>query len=253
MTRSESGSLYGKVAIITGAARGIGAAIGKRFAAEGAAVSLSYLSREAQAQAALAAIRDAGADAMLTRVDVRRQQDVQYLFDETVRQFGKVDIVVNNAAVNQRMALEDITEQQFRHHFDVNVLGMLLVAQEAARHLQRSGCILNISSLSSTIPSAGSALYGGSKAAVDAITATLAVELGPRGIRVNAINPGITQTEQLDEQAFVTPELRAYVSNMTPLRRLGTPEDIAAAAVLLCSGDAGWITGQCVRLSGGFR
>jgi len=247
------GSLHGKVAIITGAARGIGAAIGKRFAAEGAAVSLSYLSRESEARVTAEGIRAGGASAILTRADVRQQQDVQRLFDETVKHFGKVDIVVNNAAVNQRMTVENITEQQFRHHFDVNVLGMLLMAQEATRHLQRDGCILNISSLSSTIPSAGSALYGGSKAAVDAITATLAVELGPKGIRVNAINPGVTQTEQLDEQSFVTPELRAYVSNMTPLRRLGVPDDIAAAAVLLCSGDAGWITGQCVRLSGGFR
>ncbi|CAB3754222.1 SDR family NAD(P)-dependent oxidoreductase [Paraburkholderia solisilvae] len=248
-----SSLLNGKVAIVTGAARGIGAAISKRFAAEGAAVSLSYLGRASEAEATLAAIRTAGGSAIVTQADVRKEQDVQRLFAETKARFGRVDIVVNNAAVNHRMTVENITEAEFRNHFDVNVMGILLMVKEATRYLERDGCILNISSLSSMIPSAGASLYGGSKAAVDAITATLAVELGQKGIRVNAINPGITQTEQLDEQPFVTPELRAHVSNMTPLRRLGTPEDIAGAAVALCSPETGWITGQCIRVSGGFR
>jgi 3-oxoacyl-[acyl-carrier protein] reductase len=159
---------------------------------------------------------------------------------------------VNNAALDDFVPLKQITEEHFHSHFEVNVLGMLLAVKEAVKYMEKNdGCILNISSLSSTHPAAGSAVYGGSKAAVDAITATLALELGPNGIRVNAINPGMVKTEGLDELGFITPEFRNQIAAMTPLRRLGEPEDIAAAAVLFCSEDAGWITGECIRVSGG--
>jgi 3-oxoacyl-[acyl-carrier protein] reductase len=246
--------LTGKVAIVTGAARGIGAAIARRFAAEGASVSLSYLTRMSEAEATLAAILDVGGNAAITQADVREELDVQRLFAETRARFGRVDIVVNNAAVNHRMTIGNLSVADFRRHFDVNVLGVLLVAKEAARSLERDGCILNVSSLSSMTPGAGSCLYGGSKAAVDGITATLAIELGQKGIRVNAINPGMTLTAQLDELPFVTPEFLSLVRGMTPLQRLGTAEEIAGAAVALCSHQtASWITGQCVRVSGGFR
>jgi 3-oxoacyl-[acyl-carrier protein] reductase len=160
---------------------------------------------------------------------------------------------VNNAALDDFVPLKQITEEHFHSHFEVNVLGMLLAVKEAVKYMEKNdGCILNISSLSSTHPAAGSAVYGGSKAAVDAITATLALELGPNGIRVNAINPGMVKTEGLDELGFITPEFRNQIAAMTPLRRLGEPEDIAAAAVLFCSEDAGWITGECIRVSGGW-
>jgi 3-oxoacyl-[acyl-carrier protein] reductase len=248
-----SNLLHGKVAIVTGAARGIGAAISRRFAAEGAAVCFCYHSRMGEAERTLQTIEAAGGTAIMMQVDIRSEVDVGHLFAETKRRFGRVDIVVNNAAVNQRITVEHFNEEQYRQLFDANVLGLLLMAREAGKYLEPAGCILNISSLASTNPSPGSLLYGGSKAAVDAITATLAVEMGPRGIRVNAINPGVVKTEQLDELPGMTPELRAQVSRMTPLQRLGEPEDIAAAAVLLCGDDARWITGQCIRVSGGLR
>jgi 3-oxoacyl-[acyl-carrier protein] reductase len=206
-----------------------------------------------EAERTLQTIQMAGGTAIMMQADIRSEVDVRHLFAETKRRFGKVDIVVNNAAVNQRVPIEHFNEEQYRQLFDANVLGLLLMAREASKYLQPAGCILNISSLASTNPSPGSLLYGGSKAAVDAITATLAVEMGPRGIRVNAINPGVVKTEQLDELPGMTPELRAQVSKMTPLQRLGEPEDIAAAAVLLCGEDARWITGQCIRVSGGLR
>jgi 3-oxoacyl-[acyl-carrier protein] reductase len=248
-----SNLLRGKVAIVTGAARGIGAAISKRFAAEGAAVCFCYHSRMTEAERTLQAIERDGGTAITMQADIRSARDVEYLFAEAKRRFGSVDIVVNNAAVNHRMPIEHFNEEQYRQLFDANVLGVLLMAREAGKYLESGGCILNISSLASTNPSPGSLLYGGSKAAVDAVTATLAVEMGPRGVRVNAINPGVVKTEQLDELRGMTPELRAQVARMTPLQRLGEPEDIAAAAVLLCGEDARWITGQCIRVSGGLR
>jgi 3-oxoacyl-[acyl-carrier protein] reductase len=245
--------LNGRVAIITGGARGIGSAIAKRFAAEGAKVAINYFSRRTEAENTCAAIRDTGGNAFILQGDLRVASEVRRLFAETNERFGHVDTVVNNAALDDFVPLGHITEEHYRSHFDINVYGLLLMAQEASKHLAKHGCILNISSLSSTHPAPGSAVYGGSKAAVDSITATLAEELGPVGIRVNAINPGMVKTEGLDELEFITPEFRAGIAAATPLRRLGEPKDIAAAAVLLCHDDARWITGQCIRVSGGLR
>jgi 3-oxoacyl-[acyl-carrier protein] reductase len=246
--------LENKVAIVTGSARGIGSAIAKRFAHEGASVAIHYFSRNEDANSTLASIEGAGGCAFVLQGDVRVQADVDRLFSETIERYGRVDIVVNNAALDDFVPLADISETHYRDHFDTNVFGMLLMAKGASRYMERSGCcILNISSLSSTHPAPASAVYGGSKAAVDAITATLAEELGPRGIRVNALNPGMVETEGLGELGFITPEFRDHIAGLTPLRRLGKPDDIAAAAALLCSDDARWITGQYIRASGGLR
>jgi len=250
--RMISKTLSNKVAVITGAARGIGSAIAKRFAAEGALVVINYASRKEDAERTMAAIQAKGGVAITFQADMTKASAVEQLFTAANERFGRIDILVNNAALDDFVPLNQITEEHFHRHFEVNVLGMLLAVKEAVKYMEKNnGCILNISSLSSTHPAAGSAVYGGSKAAVDAITATLALELGPNGIRINAINPGMVKTEGLDELSFITPEFRNQIAAMTPLCRLGEPEDIAAAAVLFCSGDARWITGQCIRVSGG--
>jgi 3-oxoacyl-[acyl-carrier protein] reductase len=250
--RMISKKLSNKVAVITGAARGIGSAIAKRFAAEGAVVVINYASRKEDAERTMAAIQAKGGVAITFQADITKASAVEQLFTAANERFGRIDILVNNAALDDFVPLNQITEEHFHSHFEVNVLGMLLAVKEAVKYMEKNnGCILNISSLSSTHPAAGSVVYGGSKAAVDAITATLALELGPNGIRINAINPGMVKTEGLDELSFITPEFRNHIAAMTPLCRLGEPEDIAAAAVLFCSGDAHWITGQCIRVSGG--
>jgi 3-oxoacyl-[acyl-carrier protein] reductase len=233
-----------KVAVITGAAQGIGSAIAKRFAAEGASVVINYLTRKDEAERTMSAIQSEGGTACLFKADITKASEVQALFAETVERFGGVDVLVNNAGLNEKAPLQQITEEHFHKHFNVNVLGLLQTSREAARYLEAShGCILNISSLTSIHPARGSAVYGGSKAAVDAITATLALELGPSHIRVNSISPGVV--------SFMTSNVRDQIAAMTPLRRLGEPEDIAAAALILCSHDARWITGQSICVTGG--
>jgi 3-oxoacyl-[acyl-carrier protein] reductase len=225
--RMISRKLSNKVAVITGAARGIGSAIAKRFAAEGARVVINYASRKDDAERTMAAIQAKGGVAITFQADITKASAVEELFTAANERFGRIDILVNNAALDDFVPLKQITEEDFHSHFEVNVLGMLLAVKEAVKYMEKNdGCIFNISSLSSTHPAAGSAVYGGSKGAVDAITAALALELGPRGIRVNAINPGMVKTEGLDELGFI----------------------IAAAAVLFCSEDAGWITGECIRV-----
>jgi 3-oxoacyl-[acyl-carrier protein] reductase len=244
--------LKDKVAVITGAARGIGSAIAKRFAAEGASVVINYAMRRTEAERTLAAIEAKGGKAFIFQADITRASEVEKLFAATKERFGRLDVLVNNAGLDDFMSLEQVTEQHFHSHYNVNVLGVILVVKEAVKYIDKKpGCILNIGSLSSTHPHQGDLVYGGSKAATDAMTASLALELGPSGIRVNSINPGIVKTEGLGELTFITKEIRDGIAAMTPLRRLGEPEDIAAAAVLFCSDDARWITGQCIRVSGG--
>ncbi|HEY4046511.1 MAG TPA: glucose 1-dehydrogenase [Acidobacteriaceae bacterium] len=245
-------TLDSKIAVITGAARGIGSAIAKRFAAEGASVVINYLTRKDEAERTMGAIQSEGGTAFLFQADITKASEVKALFAATVDRFGGLNILVNNAGLNEKAPLQQVTEEHFHKHFNVNVLGMLQASREASQYLEANhGCILNISSLTSNHPARGSAVYGGSKAAVEAITATLALELGPSNIRVNSISPGVVKTEQLEELSFMTPEVRGQIAAMTPLRRLGEPEDIAAAAVILCSHDARWITGQSIRVSGG--
>jgi 3-oxoacyl-[acyl-carrier protein] reductase len=244
--------LDGKVAVVTGAARGIGSAIAKRFAAEGASVVINYLTRKDEAERTMSAIQSEGGTACLFKADITKAFEVKALFAATVERFGGLDVLVNNAGLNEKAPLQQVTEEHFHKHFNVNVLGLLQTSREAALYLEDShGCILNISSLTSIHPARGSAVYGGSKAAVDAITATLALELGPSHIRVNSISPGVVKTEQLDELSFMTSAVRDQIAAMTPLRRLGEPEDIAAAALILCSHDARWITGQSICVTGG--
>jgi 3-oxoacyl-[acyl-carrier protein] reductase len=244
--------LKDKVAVITGGARGIGSAIAKRFAAEGASVVINYAMRKTEAERTLAAIEAKGGKAFIFQADITRASEVKKLFTATKERFGRLDVLVNNAGLDDFMSLEQVTEQHFHSHYNVNVLGVILVVKEAVEYIdKKQGCILNIGSLSGTHPHHGDLVYGGSKAATDAMTASLALELGPSGIRVNSINPGMVKTEGLGELTFITQEIRDGIAAMTPLRRLGEPEDIAAAAVLFCSDDARWITGQCIRVSGG--
>jgi 3-oxoacyl-[acyl-carrier protein] reductase len=244
--------LNGKVAVITGAARGIGSAIAKRFATEGASVVINYATRKTEAERTRAAIEAKGGKAFIFQADITKVSEVEKLFAAAKKHFGRLDILVNNAGLDDFMPLQQITEEHFHSHYNVNVLGVLLAVKEAVKYIDKKhGCILNIGSLSSTHPHEGDLVYGGSKAATDAMTASLALELGPSGIRVNSINPGMVKTEGLDELTFITQEIRDGIAAMTPMRRVGEPEDIAAAAVLFCSDDARWITGQCIRVSGG--
>jgi 3-oxoacyl-[acyl-carrier protein] reductase len=244
--------LSGKVAVITGAARGIGSAIAKRFAAEGPSVVINYATRKTEAERTLATIEARRGKAFIFQADITRASQVEKLFATTKERFGRLDILVNNAGLDDFMPLQQITEEHFHSHYNVNVLGLILVVKEAVKYIdQKHGCILNIGSLSSTHPHEGDLVYGGSKAATDAMTASLALELGPSGIRVHSINLGMVETEGLDELSFITQKVRDGIAAMTPMRRLGEPEDIAAAAILFCSDDARWITDQCIRVSGG--
>ena len=244
--------LNGKVAVITGAARGIGSAIARRFAAEGASVVINYAMRKTEAERTLAAIEAKGGKAFIFQADITKSSEVEKLFAATKERFGRLDLLVNNAGLDDFMPIEQVAEQHFHSPYNVNVLGVILVVKEAVKYIdKKQGCILNIGSLSSTRPHQGDLVYGASKSATDAMTAALALELGPSGIRVNSINPGMVKTEGLGELTFITREIRDGIAAMTPMRRIGEPEDIAAAAVLFCSEDARWITGQCIRVSGG--
>jgi 3-oxoacyl-[acyl-carrier protein] reductase len=246
--------LKGKAALVTGASKGIGAGIAKAFAAEGAAVAVNYASSRAGADRVVSEIEARGGRAVAVQGDVGKAADARRIVDETVAAFGRLDVLVNNAGVYRFAPLEEITEAEFRRHFDTNVLGLLLVTQEAVKRLgPQGGSIINISSLASTNAMPATAVYSATKGAVDSITLVLASELGPRKIRVNAINPGGVDTEGVEELGFLKTELAAQMIAQTPLGRVGRPEDIAAVAVFLASEDSGWITGQMLVASGGLR
>ncbi len=249
-----SGRLEGKVAVVTGASKGIGASIALRLAAEGAAVVVNYASSKESADRVVAEITRKGGKAVAVRADVAKQADVRQLFTEAKKAFGKLDILVNNAGVYEFSPLEEITEEHFHKHFDVNVLGLLLASKEALRYFDASGgCIINISSTVTSMTPPNFAVYTATKGAVDAITRTLAKELGPRRIRVNAINPGMIETEGVHAAGFMEGELRQQVESQTPLGRIGQVQDVAPAAAFLASSDAGWITGEILRVAGGLR
>jgi 3-oxoacyl-[acyl-carrier protein] reductase len=253
MNQEETmGKLSGKVAVITGASKGIGAAIAKAYGAEGAAVVVNYRSDRAGADKVVNSIQQAGGKAIAVEGDLSKKADVERLFAETRKAFGQMDVLVNNAGVYEFRPLDEIDEAHFRKHFDLNVLGLLFASQEAAKNFNGSGSIINVSSIASLTPPAGSSVYSATKGAVDVITRTLAQELGPRNIRVNALSPGVTETEGLrdmpkDDGFF------SYAIQRTPLRRTGKPEDVAKAAVFLASHDSGWITGEIVPVGGGIR
>jgi 3-oxoacyl-[acyl-carrier protein] reductase len=250
----KNGKLNGKVAVVTGASKGIGADIVKQFAAEGAAVVVNYASSKEGADRVVDQIAKRGGRAIAVRANVARKADIEHLFVEAKKAFGKIDILVNNAGVYDWSPLEEITEEQFHKHFDVNVLGLLLATQEAVKQFDSTGGnIINISSTVTSLTPPSSSVYTGTKGAVDAITRTLAKELGPRKIRVNAINPGLVETEGVRSAGFDQGDLRKSIEAETPLGRIGQPEDIAPAAVFLASSDSAWVTGETLRVAGGLR
>jgi len=247
--------LANKVAVITGASKGIGAAIARLYAAEGAAVVVNYSSSKAGAEQVVAEITAGGGKAIAVQGDVSRQADIEKLFRETIAAYGKVDILVNNAGIYEFAPLENVTEEHFHKQFNLNVLGLILTTQEAVKHFdENGGSVINLSSLvSGTFAPATGAVYSATKAAVDAITRSLSKELGARKIRVNAINPGMVQTEGVKSAGFDEGEFRAHIESTTPLGRIGQVNDIAPAAVFFASDDAAWITGETLYIAGGLR
>jgi len=243
--------LTGKVAVVTGASKGIGAAIAQALAAEGASVVVNYASSKAGADAVVSAITQAGGKAVAVGGDVSKAAEAQGIIDAAVGNYGKLDILVNNSGVYEFAPLEAITEEHFHRHFNVNVLGLLLTTQAAAKHLGEGASIINISSTVTRISPPASSVYTGTKGAVDAITRVLSKELGPRKIRVNAINPGLVETEGTVAGGFIGSEAEKSLVALTPLGRAGRPGDIASVAVFLASEDSGWLTGELLFASGG--
>jgi 3-oxoacyl-[acyl-carrier protein] reductase len=248
-----SKKLAGKVAVVTGASKGIGAAIALHLADEGAAVVVNYASSKAGADKVVAEINRKGGRAVAVQADVSEPEDIGRLFAETKRAFGAVDILVNNAGVYEFTPLEGVTPEHFHRQFNLNVLGLLLATREAARYFKDGGNVINISSVVATSAPATASVYSATKAAVDAVTRSLAKELGPRKIRVNSINPGMVETEGVHAAGFIDSDLRRNVEVQTPLGRIGQPGDIGPAAVFLASADSGWITGETLHIAGGFR
>ncbi len=246
--------LTNKVAVVTGASKGIGASIAKHLAAEGAAVVVNYASSKEGADRVVAEIVSGGGKAIAVQANVADKADIDRLFLETKKAFGSLDILINNAGIYEFSALDGVTDEHFHKQFDLNVLGLLLTSQEAAKYFgPDGGSIVNISSLASTYTPATSSVYSATKAAVDAVTKSLAKELGPRNIRVNAINPGMVETEGVVAAGFTESDFRKEMEAHTPLGRIGQPQDIAPAAVFFASADASWITGETLVIAGGLR
>jgi 3-oxoacyl-[acyl-carrier protein] reductase len=248
------GKLSGKVAIVTGASKGIGAGIAKGLAAEGAAVAVNYASSREGADRVVAEIEQAGGRAVAIQGDVSRGEDVQRLFEETERLLGTPDVLVNNAGVFRFHPLDAVTEEEFHRQFNINVLGLILATREAARHFgPEGGSVINIGSVASDSGPAGSVVYSATKGAVDSVTRVLAKELGPRRIRVNSINPGGVETEGTRDAGIVGSDFERDTVARTPLGRFGHPDDIAPIAVFLASPESGWLTGEVVTAAGGYR
>jgi 3-oxoacyl-[acyl-carrier protein] reductase len=226
--------LAGRVAVVTGASKGIGAGI-------------------AGADAVVQAITDAGGKAIAVQGDVAKADQAECVIEAAVNGFGRLDVLVNNSGIYEFAPIEEVTEDQYRRMFDVNVLGVLLTTQAAAKHLGEGGSVINISSAVTSVLMPNSAVYTGTKGAVDAITGVLANELGPRKIRVNAINPGVVETEGTHAAGFAGSDFENAIVAQTPLGRAGQPDDIAAVAVFLASDDARWLTGEKLTASGGLR
>jgi len=245
--------LAGKVAVVTGASKGIGAAIAKALAAEGAAVVVNYASSKSGADAVVESITKAGGKAVAAAGDVSTVAGAQGVVEAAIKAYGHLDVLVNNSGVYEFAAIEDVTEAQFHRHFNVNVLGVLLATQAAAKHLGEGASIINVSSAVTSITPPNSAVYTGTKGAVDAITGVLAKELGPRRIRVNSINPGMVETEGTIGAGFIGSDFEKAMIAQAPLGRTGQPGDIADVAVFLASNDSRWLTGEKLVASGGIR
>lgn len=249
-------NLKERVAVVTGASKGIGAGIAKELAASGAAVVVNYANDQSGAERVVSEILQEGGQALAVRANVSHSSDVARLFEETRAAYGTVDVVVNNAGVYQMKSLESISEEEFHWQFDTNVLAPLLVIQQSLKYFGlRGGSIINIGSGASRSHPPGYSIYSASKAALDAVTGVLAKELAPRNIRVNSVNPGATLSEGTKEAGLygVNSEVENQLVNMTPLGRLGTPADIAKVVAFLASDDAGWLTGEVITASGGLR
>jgi 3-oxoacyl-[acyl-carrier protein] reductase len=246
--------LTGRVALVTGASKGIGAEIARQLAAAGAAVVVNYAGSRAGAEQVVGEITAAGGKAVAVQADVAKIEDVQRLLAESVKAFGAPDILVNNAGVYEFAPLEAVTAELFHRQFNTNVLGLLQVTQEAAKHIgPKGGSIINLSSVVSRLNLPGSSVYAATKASVDTITRILAKELGPRKIRVNAINPGLIVTEGTRSQGIVGSDFEKNILATTPLGRLGQPDDVAKVAVFLASEDSGWVSGETIMASGGVQ
>ena len=249
-----SGSLQGKVAVVTGASKGIGAAIAKAFAAQGASVVVNYASSKSGADAVVAEITSAGGKAVAVHGSVAKEAEVKRLFVEAHEAYGRLDILVNNAGVYQFGALEEVTEAEFHRQFDTNVLGPILATREAVKLFPaEGGSIINISSIASEKGLPGATIYGATKGALDQVTRTHAIELAPRKIRVNTIAPGGVETEGSHTAGIIGSDMEAHMIAGTPLGRLGLPDDVADVAVFLASDASRWITGDRIRVAGGFR
>ena len=246
--------LTNKVAVVTGASKGIGAGIAKSLAAEGAAVVVNYSSSKEGADRVVAEIVENGGKAVAVQGDVSKASDVQRIFAETKKAFGTLDVLVNNAGVYEFAALGEITEEQFHRLFNTNVLGLILATQEAVKLLgAEGGSIINIGSTISSLTPPTTAVYTATKGAVDAVTHVLAKELGPKKIRVNSINPGVVETEGTHTAGFIGSDFQRQFEAQTPLGRIGQPQDIATIAVFLASADSAWLTGETLLASGGLR
>ncbi|WP_313536088.1 glucose 1-dehydrogenase [Sphingomonas sp.] len=245
--------LDGKVAIVTGASKGIGAAIAKALARQGAAVVVNFASSRAGAEAVVQDIIASGGRAVAAQGDVSKAAEAQALVDTAVRDFGRLDVLVNNSGIYEFAPIEALTEDHYRRQFDVNVLGVLLATQAAAPHLGEGASIVNISSAITHVNTPGAAAYAGTKGAVNAISGVLANELAPRKIRVNAVSPGFVVTEGTHSAGIVGSDMEAGLVAQTPLGRAGTPEDIADVVAFLASDDARWLTGEVITASGGIR
>jgi 3-oxoacyl-[acyl-carrier protein] reductase len=246
--------LKGKIAVVTGASKGIGASIAEHLAAEGAAVIVNYASSKSGADAVVKRIAQKDGRAIAVQADLSNPEDIRRLFAETKKAFGKLDILVNNAGIYAFAALEEITPEHFHKHFNLNVLGLLLATQEAVKLMgPEGGSVVNISSVATSLTPPSTAVYSGTKGAVDVITRTLAKELGPRKIRVNAVNPGMIETEGLHAAGVVESEFRRQTEATTPLGRIGQPQDVAPAVVFLASPESAWITGETLFVAGGVR
>ena len=245
--------LTGKVAVVTGASKGIGAAIARALAAEGASVVVNYASSKTGADKTVDEIFKVGGQAVAVGGDVSKATEAQGIIDAAIKHYGRLDILVNNSGVYEFAPLEAVTEESFHRLFNINVLGLLLVTQAAVAHMGEGGSIINIGSIASRVTGPNSAVYAGTKGAVDVITGVLSRELGPKKIRVNSLNPGVVATEGTHSGGIIGSEMETQIVSQTPLGRVGQPGDIAPMAVFLASDDSGWLTGEQLLAGGGVR